>query len=70
MGDGYLLEPMKVKHIAAESGYPSYDKVGRIKSVFLTFETVTGHQKVIIMRRNVPEEMYFINAGGNKTKIE
>ena len=70
MGDGYLLEPMKVKHIAAESSYPSYDTVGRIKSVFLTFETVTGHQKVIIMRRNVPEEMYFINAGGNKTKIE
>ena len=70
MGDGYLLEPMKVKHITAESSYPSYDTFGRIKSVFLTFESVTDHQKVIIMRRNVPEEMYFIDVTGSKTKIE
>ena len=70
MGDDYLLEPMKVKHVTAESSYPSYDTVGRIKSVFLTFETVADHQKVIITRRNVPEEMYFIDASGYKSKIE
>ncbi len=70
IGDGYLLEPMKVKHISAESSYPSYDSVGRIKSVFLTFETVADHQKVVVMRKNVPEEMYFIDASGNKSKIE
>lgn len=70
MGDVNILEPVKVKHIPAESGYPSYDTIGRIKSVFLTFEAIENHQKIIIMRRNVPEEMYYIDEKGVKTKIE
>ena len=70
MGDGCMLEPIKVKHIASESSYPSFDNVGRIKSVFLTFENIEDHQKIIIMRRNVPEEIYFINKDGKKTLIE
>ena len=70
MGNGYLLEPIKARHVTAESSYPSYDTVGQIKSVLLTFESITDHQKMIIMRGNVPEEMYFIDENGNKTKIE
>lgn len=70
MGDGCLLAPIKVKHIATESSYPSYDDIGRIKSVFLTFETITDHKKVIVMPGNIPEEMYFIDENGVKTKIE
>lgn len=70
MGDGYMLEPIKVRHITDESSYPSYDSVGQIKSIFLTFESVSDQHKVIIMRRNVPEEIYFIDENGKRIKIE
>lgn len=70
MGDGYLLEPIKVRHIPDESSYPSYNSVGQIKSVFLTFESVSDQHKVLIMRRNVPEEMYFIEENGERVMIE
>lgn len=59
-----------LKHIAEESSYPSYDSIGRIKTVFLTFESLTNKRREIVMRRNVPEEMYFIDENGYRTAIE
>ena len=70
MGDGCLLDPIKARYIPAESSYPSYDSMGQIKSVFLTFESVSDHRKVLIIRRSVPEEIYFIDESGERIKIE
>lgn len=70
IGDMNTTETMRVKYIPVESSYPSYDNIGRIKSVYLTFEDIRNNQKIIIMRRNVPEEMYYIDEDGIKTKIE
>lgn len=70
MGENGLLEPIIVKHITEESSYPSYDNYGRIKSAFLTFEEITTAEKVVIVRKNVPIEMSYYTAEGEKIKIE
>lgn len=70
IGENNVIETIMVKHVPTESSYPTYNSIGQIKSVLLTFESITDHRKVFISRMNVPEEMYYVNANGEKVKIE
>lgn len=65
----YGIETMKVKHIAEESEFPSYDSIGRVKSVLLTFERLDNNQKVIITGVNKPEIMWYVDENGKKELI-
>ena len=68
-GDGLEMETMQVRHVADESSFPSYDNIGRIISVLLTFERITDHRRVIITRNNVPTEIWYVDDTGKKELI-
>ena len=70
MGEEFTFEILQAIHIPNESSFPSFDSFGRIKSIVLSFESVTDHEKIVITRRNVPYEMYFIDENGVKTEIQ
>lgn len=67
--DQFETETIQVKHVPEESSYPSFDNIGRIKSVLLTFERLEDQRKVFITRFNVPEEIWYVNKAGNKEQL-
>ncbi len=68
-GDEFETETIQVRHVAEESSFPSFDSVGRIKTVLLTFERLDDHRRIVITRFNVPREIWCVDENGKRELI-
>ncbi|MCD7808702.1 MAG: hypothetical protein LUH02_05110 [Erysipelotrichaceae bacterium] len=68
--NGNLDNGQRVIFLPSESSYPSYNDVGLITSASLTFENINTKQKILVMKKIMPDEIWWIDEKGNKFLIE